>query len=215
MPEQRVIDSTEKPGSLVGDWIVGLGLFGLLLVLAGISYHYARETGASVPKWIAGAFLLFSIAYLWRVTFQTLDVIKFGRIRLHLRAIPVTVGGVLDGELEFPKRAPSLSKVVATLACVRVKWHATGGSGSIRSQEDIWVVYKQLELVVRGARGRAAFRFDVPADQPDSKMNSFTDGFVPVAETVDHGWELRVNATAPGLNLERRFRIDVEASGGR
>jgi hypothetical protein len=211
-PEQSVIDSTEKPGSLAAGWIAGLGLFGLLLVLAGISYSYARETGESAPKWIAGALLLFGLAYLWRITSQTLDVIKFGRIRLHLRVIPAAVGGVLDGELEFPKKAASLGRVVATLACVRVKWHATGGSGSIRSQEDIWTAYKQLELVVRGARGRAAFRFDVPADQPDSKASSSIGGFVRVAETINHGWELRVKAAAPGLDLERRFRINVAAA---
>jgi hypothetical protein len=206
-----IIDSREKPASLAGEWIVALALSGLALIFIGIAFHFKRSSGESMPMWIAGAFLLAGLGKLCSVTYRVFDSVKFGRIRLHLRATPVVVGGPLDGELEFPKKASLLRDVVASLACVRVKWHSQGGTG-IRLQEDIWITHKHLDLVVRGQRGRAALRFDVPVGQPDSTVSS-SSGWTPgVAETVDHGWELRLKAVAPGLNLERRFPIIVVAS---
>jgi hypothetical protein len=205
---QRIIESTEKPSSLAGDWIVALAFAGLAVLIAGIVFGSDRFSGDAGPKWIAGAFLLGGAGMLIRVAFQTLDAFRFGRIRLHLHSAPAFVGGTLEGELEFPRKSSLLRHVVGTLACTRIKWHSSSGSG-IRSEEDFWVTSKGLELIVTGPRGRAALRFDIPAGQPHSGAHSSSGWTAGTAETVDHAWELRVRAAAPGLNLDRRFPITV------
>jgi hypothetical protein len=218
MTGQRIIDSTDKPASLAGEWLVAVVFGALVLPVAGIAFSPGPMSGETALKWIAGIFLLAALGNVCRLTFRTLDVFRFGRIRLHLRATPVTLGGALEGELEFPRKASSLKDVIATLACTRIIWRGGsgpgGGGGATRSDEDIWTVQQRLELVVRGPRGRAVLRFDIPAGQPDSAAHSSSGLTLGVAKTVDHAWELRLRAAAPGLNLERRFPITVLANVG-
>jgi hypothetical protein len=208
--DQRIIDSTAGSASLTADWIVALAFAGLAFFLTGVVFVGDRFSGNTAAKWIAGAFLLLGLRMLFRVAFQTRDAFSYGHIRLHLRATPVTIGGALEGEIEFPRKASSVSHVVGTLACTRFKWHGGPHSG-VRSEQDVWATSKGLELIVTGPRGRASLRFDIPAGQPHSGEHLLNGRTAGTADAVDHAWELRLWAAAPRRNLDRRFPIIVLA----
>jgi hypothetical protein len=161
-------------------------------------------------QWRGWLFLLFPLAALCLVARAAMlgrRWLKYGDSVLHLRVVPLTPGGALEGVIEVPRRLLPQAGFTLRLNCVK---RVTSGSGKHRhtDEENLWqaehaVAADRLEPALSSLKIPVAFR--LAPDAPPSSQVGQTEVL----------WRLEARAQMPGLDYATKFVLPVVATQPR
>jgi hypothetical protein len=176
---------------LFGVAFTGLSLPGVLAIPDEISKgNYAVLLVLLFPLVGVAALALFTHSLIaWR---------RFGRTELVLDPVPGSLGGDFGAYLDTRIAWRPGLEMNVTLNCQRIK---TTGSGKNRSTRTSVVWQREgIASLSPGPQGtRCEFRFDIPADLPQSEK----------ASSHYHQWLLQLECALPGVDFKRNFVVPV------
>lgn len=169
---------------------------GLAMWLGSRDLRQSTDPGGWVPLGVGAIFELIGVAMT--------VALKYGDSVLHLRVIPLTPGGALEGVIQVPRRLHPRDGFTLRLLCVN---QITSGSGKHRHtrEEKLWqieqaVAADRLETAPRSLKIPVAFR--LATDAPPSRK----------AGQAEVLWRLEARARIPGLDYATHFVLPVFAA---
>lgn len=192
--------------------LLGIGIMLVVFngaVLAGVLVEEHPHTGLYL---FAALVLGFDCVLFWMkvrpFARDVLALLRYGRTRLHIPAIPLALGGSVQVELEVPRGLAGLTEVRAVLRHVRERREQQRrGSGSRRRTVTVTVRdihYERDQKVDLGPkeRGTLVVELNLPK-QPGA-------GTV-LSAAPRRLWELQLTSEVPGLDLDITFVLPVYA----
>lgn len=124
---------------------------------------------------------------------------RFGKTPLVLDPFPGSIGGQVGGQISVNLPYSNANKFAVSLSC-RKSYITGSGKNRRRTEKVLW----QSEGICHQERGpkgtRLKFRFDVPADQPETEPSDQKSYIL---------WKVNVNAALTGADFEREYTIPV------
>jgi hypothetical protein len=209
--------SKAQKRDVIGAWI-------FCALWCGISfpifYWIAFRSDSLSGAVISGILALFGVLMLWTALGLTMDYMKFGAIALTPQQAPMRTGGTVSAIVEFLDNAPATSEIEAELKCLQVTW-SRGSRGSVAvSEETAWSQRHTFRLRNTGLNVSAVLSFNIPPDARPTDLPGEGPGDAGwtrmTLKTTDgspqhyYRWEIQVTAKAPGLDLDRVFKVTVE-----
>src|SRR5262245_5517813 len=211
MPQQKIAPHENKR-SLALQWFM---VVAWLAICAGASVAAYRKGTENVPLWaliVLGVMSLFALLILWGLVTQTFGMAKFGAIGLDVLT-PGTIGGRFAAALKLPPSARGASVVGAELACLHVRWQRTNdGDSSNRIEKELHRERREFPIQWAGDNGQVHLQFAIPQGLPHSDADEQDDEEDP--SKGFHFWQLKIDASVPGVDLARTYPVQVAAAGG-
>lgn len=177
-------------------WVlaVGAAVFfwpGLWALRAGL----AQGDGLA---WFLLALVVVGLGLFVMALLTTLDYRRYGRLALVMDPFPGAIGGEFGATLELRERFDARTLFPVNLSCVHIY---TRGSGKNRRQhrETLWHREGYAQILETGRGTRLGMRFAVPEHLPPSSP----------AGSNYHAWYLNVEASVPGIDLNRQFTVPM------
>lgn len=155
---------------------------------------------------LALLFPAIGLLLFYKAVARTLEYRRFGKTLLSMDPYPGAIGGHVGGQIQVNNldyRTASEAKVLRVrLECV---YSYISGSGEDRSRRESieWAEQGRPKIDSANRGVRLGFRFDVPADLPQSDIEQ-TGAY--------HYWRLSLKAEVPGIDLDRSFNLPVYAT---
>ena len=204
----------QQPGRVAGMLLLCLIFSAFLAVFHYLAFTEGISTKNLFLSFLLGAFLIaFDLALfkmLLKPTFlQVLALLRFGRMRLRLPELPLTLGSRTHVHLlARPSLAP-LTGVMVELRRVR-EWSEMRGSGKERRSTTVSQTEYSQKQRVDAAVLREGKDLLIPLELPEAD---------PKSSTVLHGprrcyWELQLTSKVPGVDLDVTFVLPIYYSVG-
>lgn len=175
------------------------------LVSAPMWFVVPREVAKGNYLALLGAlFPLIGIALIVWAIRQWLQFRRFGDSELILSRLPVSLGGLLNANLQLPAQIPGSTELGVTLNCIRKTTERSGNKN--RSRETIlWQSDQRIMTpVISGNYTLIPIRFHIPRDQPSATVNVDDSGII---------WRLLISSDIPGVDFEASFELPVFDTG--
>lgn len=191
---------------------LGIGIM-LALFNAIVLVGFHEEEHPPTGLYLFGVFVLGLDCVLFWLKVRpfardVLALLRYGRTRLHLPAIPLALGSRVQVELEVPRGLAGLTEVRAVLRHVRERYEKQRrGTGSRRRTVTVKVRdihYERVQKVDLGPkeRGTLVVELNLP-----KKLEAGT----VLSASPRRLWELQLTSEVPGLDLDVTFVLPVYA----
>jgi hypothetical protein len=128
---------------------------------------------------------------------------RFGAAPIELDPFPGSIGGHVGGMIDV--NIPFDPNVHVSVTLTNLHSYMSGSGKDRSRRESAKWQDTQVAHVSAGPKGsRLIFRFDVPADLPESNATQGNDSY--------HLWRLNVSADIPGVDFDRDYEIPVYAT---
>lgn len=133
---------------------------------------------------------------LCRAIFQILRLKRFGDPVLELNAVPIPLGGSIDGRITIRSRADNAPEFTLLLACIHRVVVNTGNHNSI-SEMVLWSAEKKATLL---SGGTLLVSMAVPVEQPQTALENPFDSI---------HWRLTVKAPFRGVSFLEKYEVPI------
>jgi hypothetical protein len=190
--------ATESGDKLSVQWIFGLLFTG---VSAMFLVQSLRESSDFFGALFSGVFMVIGIGALGRVARNTIDLFKYGDVRLRVAQARTPLGGPLEASVQLPPAAAAAGRLRVEIRCTQITWRR-GKKGATEHRDQRWANRGEFSI----QRGEAQFRFDLPRNLPAA------DPPPSMAMRLNHAyclWEMTLHADVAGVDMMRSYSLDV------
>jgi hypothetical protein len=178
--------------------------FALLAVLSLVPFHWAFFAVKEIP-WVFGFGLVIGDVVVVAVTAHAVRLVqmrrRYGASWLHFHRFPFRTGGRLEATLDATGGKSDLAALNATLRCVQERYEMRGLNTHDKEFQVVrYALWSASARVDRSSKGTFDFKFEIPADVPDSALSQQPSRY----------WELIVaSGEVPGVDYEARFLVPI------